>query len=95
MCSIPDSSILFADESRGIYIPSHFADCMKDHRADLLNVNDETFNIISDPDCEWYWDAWADVLENAIVLDHKGNRHTMYHDGDLWLIPESAEWGDV
>ena len=89
--NLPDDSILFADETRGIYIPQYFVSCFVDNRAELLNVDDDTFNIVAaGPEHNDYWEAWQDITDNAVVLDSLGNRHTMQQDGDLWLIPEQV-----
>lgn len=88
---LPDDSILFADESRGIYIPQHFVESFDVFQNDLLNVDRDDLNTIANgPDDEYYWEAWQQILDNAIVRDHNGKEYTMYQDGDLWLIPVDA-----
>jgi len=86
--NIPDNSILFADESRGIYIPQYFVNSFDNYKNDLLNVERDDLNCVANgPDDEYYWEAWQAILDNAQILDHDGNQYTMYQDGDLWLIP--------
>jgi hypothetical protein len=46
------------------------------------------------PDCEGYWEAWDDCVSRVVVQSHTGQRYTLWRDGDLWLIPEGAEWAD-
>ena len=90
---IPDNSILFADESRGINIPLFFITSFDQYKNDLVNVDRDDLNTIANgPDDEYYWDAWQSILDNATVIDHDGNEYTMFQDGDLWLIPVNAEW---
>ena len=80
----PDSE-LFLSDARGVYIPRDFAESVR--RELVENVSDDEWQImLSGPEHEWYWDAWNDVEQKAVIND--GNRRwTLYQDGDLWLIP--------
>lgn len=75
--------ILYADSNRGQYIPQFFAESIK--REFVTGLSDSDYQDISDPDCEWYWDNWDRVLNNAVITI-EGHTYTMYHDGDLWLV---------
>ncbi len=95
--SIVDSTdrpepILFLDDHRGIYIPRDFAACVK--RECVTGVDDDTWSTLENPDHEWYWEAWQDVCDRAIVTDEKGNTYNVYQDGACWLIPVGMEWDD-
>lgn len=84
--------ILFLSDARGIYIPRDFAD---DIRHELVeNVDEETWETLSNPDHEWYWDAWQDVCDSAIITDDDGIKWTIHQDGDCWLIPVGMVWND-
>ena len=84
--------ILWLSDARGIYIPRDFADI---DRSRVAHVSVDNWEILeSGPDHEWYWDAWDEVLCGAVVTDDRGQRYTLYQDGDLWLIPEDMEWSD-
>ena len=39
-----------------------------------------------EPENEWYWEAWHEVLDKAQYIDNQGNIYRLYQDGDLWLI---------
>jgi hypothetical protein len=90
---LPEGSILFFADSRGIFIPQHFAQQI--YRDSVTGVTDEDWQILlvgPRPDNEWYWEAWAAVLDNATVTDlSSGEKYSLYQDGDLWLIPNSGE----
>lgn len=83
--------ILFASDSRGIYIPQFFAECVR--RECVANVGpDDWADLEAGPDSETYWDTWADVEARAVVTDRNtGTVYRLYQDGDLWLVPEGME----
>lgn len=83
--------ILFSDSARGSYIPQHFAESI---RRDCVNLTDEDYAVLMNPDHECYWDTWADVCDNAVVTDDHGIKYRLWQDGDLWLIPEGMEWSE-
>lgn len=88
-----ENAILYADESRGVYIPKHFADSIN---LDVCRLSgfapvsiDECLEICkAGPNNEWYWDAWDD-LQNWLVITNKetGKSWRLYQDGDLWVVP--------
>lgn len=82
-----ENAILYADSSRGVYIPQWFAESIK--RDCARNVSNEEFAILeSGPDHEFYWDVWSIVEQNAIVTNPvSGIAYYLYQDGDLWLVP--------
>jgi hypothetical protein len=91
--------ILFCDASSGQYIPQRFAQEIDRDAVDLYGFNpssiDECLEICAQgPDNEYYWDAWADLLD-SLVVRIKSSQQTfcLYQDGDLWLIDETAEPG--
>lgn len=83
---------LFLSDARGIYIPRDFAECV--YRDKVTGVTDEDYAILANPEHEWYWEAWTEVLDNARITDTDGTVYTLYQDGDLWLVPEDMEWDD-
>jgi hypothetical protein len=87
-------ALLYADGARGIYIPQYFATSI--HRNAVTGVTSEDLDLLAgDPDQEWYWETWADVLDNAVVTDTvTGIVYHLYQDGDLWLIPDDMVWDD-
>lgn len=80
------NAILYAGSSRGVYIPQFFAESIK--RECVSNVSVGQWTDLLDPDCEWYWDAWDSILNNATVTDpDTGIEYGLWQDGDLWLVP--------
>lgn len=94
MNELPEGAELFLDSARGIYIPQNFAEIVK--RKCVEGVSAEQWAILEEgPEHEWYWEAWDEVLNSAVLTNpDTGQRFTPYQDGDLWLIPENAEWPD-
>lgn len=91
---LPKDSILYLPDAHGIYIPKAFAEQTK--RMCVAHVSAEDWECLdAGPDNEWYWEAWQNVLDHAVLTDpSNGKRYTVYQDGDCWLIPEGAEWDD-
>lgn len=86
--------ILFLSDVRGVYIPRDFAESIR--RECVEGVDAKTWETLeAGPDHEWYWEAFEDVMRDAIVTDDEGVRYTVYQDGDCWLIPEGMEWSDA
>lgn len=89
--------VLLLDENRGIYIPQVFARdydwSLWDFPADL-NKEELQGILLSGPDNKQYWDAWEDILRNAVYFSKgeqsmaKGTWH-LEQDGDLWAVHES------
>jgi hypothetical protein len=78
---------IYADSSRGVYIPQFFAESVK--REYVNGVTSWQWEQIElGPENESYWDAWDSILNNArIILDDKEG--FLYQDGDLFVI-----WGE-
>jgi hypothetical protein len=93
--SKPDT-MLWLNDSRGQYIPRDFANSFKDRAKNVTGVSTENWKTLeAGPDHEWYWEAWDEVLQDAVVTDDNGVKFTLYQEGDLWLIPEGMEWSDA
>lgn len=89
MCEfdIPESSICYADSSRGVYIPQHFAESVV--RSCVSGVDAEQWLILEfGPDHEFYWDVWCEVIDSArLTHPADGVTYGLWPDGDLWLVP--------
>ncbi len=85
---------LFLSDARGVYIPRDFAQSIK--RECVTGISDDDYKILeAGPDHEWYWEAWEDVCNNAVVTDpQSGTVYTVYQDGDCWLIEQGASFND-
>ena len=93
MNDLPESAELFLDGARGQYIPQNFAEIVI--RECVEGVTDEDWECLeAGPEHEWYWEAWNNVLNRAILTNPSGERFTLYQDDDLWMIPEDADWPD-
>jgi hypothetical protein len=89
--------MLWLDDHRGQYIPQDFATSFSTRDKDVTGVSDENWAILeAGPDHEWYWDAWTEVCDNAVITanDGDGTKYTVHQDGACWLIPEGMEWSD-
>ena len=83
--------ILYADSSRGVYIPQHFAESIK--REFVTGVSEQDWQDLTlDPygeDSDILWDVWSEVLDNARV-HYNGKEYLLFQDGDLFLMTEDA-----
>jgi hypothetical protein len=86
---LSNARLLVAD-SHGIYIPQIFAQSIK--REFVTGVSEEDYKILeAGPEHENYWDAWADVCDNASINDPVDGKCHLYQDGDLWVVPDPVE----
>jgi hypothetical protein len=87
------NAILFADSSRGIYIPQHFAETLA---ADARVVYDENLDewerikpiLLEGPNHPEYWDVWETTIDYAKV-HHGRTVYSMWQDDDLFILPEA------
>ena len=78
---------IFADSSRGRYIPQYFAETV--NRKFVTGVGEDDYKVLeAGPDHEHYDDAWIGVLDNASITNPKGGKYHLYQDGDLWIVPD-------
>lgn len=72
---LPDVE-LFLDETRGINIPRDFAESIDpvywfgiSVTADEMDEGEDCdLSILADPDSEFYWEVWDDVIRNAFAF---------------------------
>jgi hypothetical protein len=76
-------SILFADSSRGQYIPQFFAESVDWNQLDNWN-EDERAILLSGPDNEFYWETWDSVMDNVQTVD--GGILVQGESGDLFIV---------
>lgn len=81
--------IILCSDSNGIYIPKIMTSRLKE--AGWEGITDEMIEATSEPENEFYWDTWDDILNNAKYLDPKtGQVFLLHQDGDLFAYcPES------
>lgn len=85
--------ILILSDARGIYIPrdfitNEFGEIDASHCAawGLTEEDKEWWQDASNPENEYYWDAWDWILDNAEFVDEEGDKYQLWQDGDLWAI---------
>lgn len=85
--------VLLVTDGVGIYLPQEWA---VEHQMTAVmdwGIDGTDLMILLDgPEREEYWDAWDDVLRDAEYTDKDGITWTLYHDGDLWAIPEGFDF---
>jgi hypothetical protein len=87
--------ILWLSDARGVYIPRDFALSFNDRDACVKGVTAEGWAILeAGPEHEQYWDAWAEIMDNAEVTDNKGVKYFIEQSGDCWLVPVGMEWDE-
>ena len=94
---IPENAICYLDSARGIYIPRDFfeitkPECISWHCDE--SQKQWILETCSDPDNDFYWDAWndAECHQHLTVTDpDTGIEYSLYQDMDLWLIPVNLE----
>lgn len=84
---LPEAAELYLDSNRGVYIPQQFFEITKSNCVSgISEKNIEACK--AGPDCEEYWEAWEEVLDNAVITDPvTEKRYMLWQDEDLWLIP--------
>lgn len=70
--------ILLSD-ANGIYIPKFFVE-----NFGGWGIMHEDVEDLSDPDNEFYWETWSNVLDYASMKDKDGNVWRLWQDGDLF-----------
>jgi len=74
-------AVLYASDSRGIFIPQFFAESANWDQFEGWNEGQRDV-LLSGPDNESYWDVWHEVLDN--VTTTCGG--VLHQDGDLWIV---------
>lgn len=95
---LPENSLLYADDCRGIYIPQYFAQSIK--RDLVTGIEEEDYKILeAGPDHELYWDVWDGILQEAVIKHPTWGDCYFYQDGCLWIIakeqPEKEDEEEV
>lgn len=87
---------LLCDNHHGQYIPQIMVARLVD--AGWKGITKEQIDDLNagPDDCEWYWDSWDMVLNNAQYIDDEGETWFLWQDGDLWAMTaeEMENMGD-
>jgi hypothetical protein len=86
--------LLWLSDARGRYIPHDFAQSFVDRNKHVSGVTAEQWAILEDPEHRDYYEAWDEVLRDAVVTDNDGNKFRVHQDGDCWLIPDGMVWDE-
>jgi hypothetical protein len=75
-------AVLYANDSRGIYIPQHFAESYNTDR--WLPISSKLIESLKlgPHDSDDYWDIWCEVMDNAETVCGG----SLHQDGDLWIV---------
>ena len=74
-------SHLLISDSNGIYIPKIFYENFDFSKWCLKKSK---FEVLENPEDEWYWEAWNEILGSAKYKDEFGNVWYLHQDGDLF-----------
>lgn len=74
---------LLIDSRNGTYIPQIF---VEDYSHYNWNIKKQDMETLKNPDNEWYWESWENVINTAYYMDNDGVKWTLHHDGDLFAI---------
>lgn len=87
---------LICDSHHGIYCPQFAMEQIRDKRLICKNYSEveQYFSDLSTPDNDFYWDAWSDLIDNAILLDSDGNEYYIDHSEDIWAVPVGTSFED-
>lgn len=80
-----DTAIMAIDGRHGIYVPKIFVEQYA-QEDNIFNLHPEDkADILDGPDNDYYWDAWANVVDTCKVAVN-GILHAIHeHEGDIWL----------
>ena len=81
-----DNLQLIIDSHHGIYQGKIFAELF------TVYLTEEQKSDLSNPDNEFYWETFAEVIDNIKIKDDKGIQHSFIQiDGDLFAYPSNME----
>jgi hypothetical protein len=84
---------LLVIDANGVYIPQRFAEELtcNGYQHEWNKLSEWVRNQIeSGPNGEWYWDAWNTAESNLLRFDEKGDTWSLFQNGDLWEVNQSA-----
>ena len=78
---------LLIDGHHGIFIPQLFCGY---YAENFEGIDPEDIKTCQDPNNQWYWDSWSNILDNAYIIQD-GKKYILWQDMDLFLIEENEE----
>jgi hypothetical protein len=80
--------LVFLD-AHGIYIPQLWCSDLDQEQSEAIGASwKDVQTCQAGPDQEWYWEAWASILDNVSMTDDNGTTWKLHQDGDLWEVPD-------
>ena len=68
-------------------------------RDKVTEVSKETWDTLDEgdtPENEWYWEAWEDLMRDAVITDDAGQKwHISQHENGIFLVPDGMGWDDA
>jgi len=88
-------AILAVDGDNGVYVPQKFVERFGASIQDCeyMDIRQDMLECLMGPDGEFYWEAWANIVDGAAVLID-GSWYCIHHDMDVWLVREDVELAD-
>ena len=80
---------LLCDCHHGVYIPQIMARRLHDAGWSGIDLGDVVELEAGPYDCEWYWDIWNNILDNAAYTDENNQKWYLHQDGDLFAVTKS------
>ena len=71
------------DSAFGIYVPQMF---VQRYEPDEWGVRKVDAEELQNPDNEFYWETWEEVLSTAKFTDDRGHVWRLLQDGDLFAV---------
>lgn len=87
-----DRQVLLINGAHGVYIPMAFAE--SEILTEGWNLPQEAANILkAGPEHPDYYEAWAEVLDNAVLQGEHSHTWTLYQspEGDLYAVRDDWE----
>lgn len=81
-----ENAILVVDSHFGVYTPQVFIERFGDNLIHDIKDIADILDDLSDPENEYYWDAWVTIIDNCTVTID-GKQYNIHTDEDLWLVP--------
>lgn len=93
-----NNAVLLIDGHHGIYIPKIFAEDVIAGNYKVKNKKDaiilESLSELGNPENEFYWEAWADLIGNIILIGLGGQEYYLHQEDDLWAVPVGESFDD-
>jgi hypothetical protein len=80
---------LLLSDTQGIYIPRDF---YNDFNFRAWHLNKKNFRALKNPDHEWYWEAWDELLNKAWYKAPDGHKWHLSQDGDLFMYRDDHKF---